>query len=230
MRSQRRTQSFLRFPASYSGCSCTLHRDAGDILSHTMFRILASSSFPCMIVFIRAVKQVSFSFDISAAVMATVSGSPSTGAGYTTVKSSLRGSGGTYQTFVGRKLAVSPQMAPTVALISRFHATTLLYFPIRSMHSGAESFASTARLGGITMLSLSFNMSEILCSVVVSVRERTETRNTIKVLVNHLLLKLICDDSIQILRSSHSRHSLTYIYIYIYIRSYIQSAVRYSQP
>ena len=50
----------------------------------------------------------SFSFAISAAVIATASGSPSAGAGYTTVKSSLRGSGGTYLTLVSRKLAVSP--------------------------------------------------------------------------------------------------------------------------
>ena len=62
------------------------------------------------------------------------------------------------------------------------------------------------------MLSLSSKMSEILCSAVVSVRERTETRNTTKVLVNHLFLKLICDVSIQIVRSSHSRHSLAYVY------------------
>lgn len=63
--------------------------------------------------------------------------------------------------FVSRKLAVSPYTAPTDVLISRFHATMLLNFPVRSMHSGVESFASAARLGGITLLSFSFKMSEI---------------------------------------------------------------------
>ena len=66
------------------------------------------------------------------------------------------------------------------------------------------------------MLSFRFKMSEILCSAVVSVRERTETRNTTKVLVNHLFLKLICDVSVQIAGSSHSHHSLTYIFICVY--------------
>ena len=59
-------------------------------------------------------------------------------------------------------------------------------------------------------------MLEILCSAVVSLRELTETRNTTKVLANHLFLKLIRDVSIRIVLSSQSPHSLTYIYIYVY--------------
>lgn len=121
----------------------------------------ASSSLACMIDFIRVVNTVSLSFAVSAAVTATASGSPSAGIGYTTVKFSLRGSGGTYLMFVSRKLAVTPYTAPTDVLISRFHATMLLNLPMRSIHSGVESFASAARLGGITLLSSSFNMSEI---------------------------------------------------------------------
>ena len=161
MRSHRTTQSFLTCAAVYSACSCTLQRDAGDILCHIRDQILASSSLACMIDFIRVVKTVSLSFAVSAAVIATASGSPSAGTGYTTVKSSLRGSGGTYLMFVCRKLAVSPYTAPTDVLISSFHATMLLKFPMRRMHSRVESFASAARLGGITLLSSSFNMSEI---------------------------------------------------------------------
>lgn len=41
-------------------------------------------------------------------------GSPSAGIGYIAVKSSLRGSGGTYLMLVSRKLAVSPYTAPVL--------------------------------------------------------------------------------------------------------------------